>query len=382
MVKKSRFFMFLLLFCALSLGASAGRAEEDIQKKIDQTKKKLTQTKVKEKSVLGKLLSNQKELDKVSTNLSKLTSRVGDAERRIKSTKSELGKAEEDLVEVRSEISGEEEVLNQRLVAIYKYGYQSYLEVLFQAKNFGEFITRFELVGNFVNNDLQLLKKLQGQLAEIEDKKKLISEKQSELEQEKKVYSRLHLQTKSLQQKWLEKVADQQEELAAIQNDRRKLEAALDELERLSKSMESQIRDIQNKNRGNGIVGTGQMIWPVSGRVTSYFGYRMHPILKKRKYHSGIDIAAPSGTPIIAADTGEIIFCGSNGGYGKMITIDHGNGISTVYAHCSALLVELNQKVEKGQRIALVGSTGLSTGPHCHFEVRKNGVPFDPMSQL
>lgn len=383
MGKKTTFFSILLVisFC-LGFGSMPGYAEDDIQKKIDQKQKQLNQIKQKEKSVLKGLLSTQKELDKISTNLNRLNSQVGATEKRINLVQNELTQAERELNNVQNEISGQREVLNRRLVAIYKYGYQSYLEILFQSKNFGEFITRFELIGTLVHNDLSMLKTLQHQMNQIAEKKKVIAEKQMELQREKKIYTKLQNQTKDQHSLWASRIKMQRQELAAIQNDRKKLEEALDELERTSREMESQIRNLQNNNREK--LGTGSMVWPLTirGRISSYFGYRTHPILKKRKYHSGIDIAAPRGTPILAADDGIVIFSSTNGGYGKMVTLDHGAGISTVYAHCDVLLVSVKQKVTKGQRIALVGTTGLSTGPHLHFEVRKNGTPNDPLSYL
>jgi len=386
MEKKSAFFSILLgISLCLGLTHVPGYAADntnDIQKKIVQKQKQLNQIKLKEKSVLKDLLSTQKELDKISTNLNRLNSQVGATEKRIAMVQNELNQAEKELNEIQNEISSQREVLNQRLVAIYKYGYQSYLEILFKSKDFAEFITRFELIGNFVHRDLTMLKTLQQQMRQIAAKKKEIAEKQMELQREKKIYTKLQNQTKDQHNLWASRVKLQRQQLAAIQNDRKKLEEALDELERTSREMEAKIRNLQNNSRER--LGTGSMTWPltIKGRISSYFGYRVHPILKKKKYHSGVDIAAPRGTPILAADDGIVIFSSTNGGYGKMVTIDHGAGISTVYAHCDVLLVSVNQKVTKGQRIALVGTTGLSTGPHLHFEVRKNGTPTDPLSYL
>ncbi|HBF38949.1 MAG TPA: peptidase M23, partial [Firmicutes bacterium] len=132
------------------------------------------------------------------------------------------------------------------------------------------------------------------------------------------------------------------------------------------------------------ILGSGKMIWPVTGpiRITSPFGWRYHPILRTKKYHNGEDIAVSSGTPVHAADSGVVVVSGWEDGYGNYVAIDHGNGISTGYGHNSRLLVHQGERVTKGQIIAYSGSTGLSTGPHVHFEVRKNGVPIDPLPFL
>ena len=120
--------------------------------------------------------------------------------------------------------------------------------------------------------------------------------------------------------------------------------------------------------------GTGRFIWPVSGKdnITLW--------QERREYHTGVDIGAPTGTPVKAADSGIVIFAGSSGNYGKLVKIDHGNGFTTYYAHNSKILVSKSEKVEKGQTIALVGRTGRTSGSHLHFEVRKNGTAMDPMS--
>ena len=124
------------------------------------------------------------------------------------------------------------------------------------------------------------------------------------------------------------------------------------------------------------------MSFPTAGRITSRFGSRIHPVLGYRRFHAGVDFGAPHGTRITAADSGKVIFSGWYGGYGNSVIVDHGGGLTTLYAHASRLTVSEGQSVVKGQAIAAVGSTGLSTGPHLHFEVRRNGNPVDPMGFL
>lgn len=381
MFRKVKLIIMLLLIAFITVNSIGwGITEEELEDKIDQTKKKLTQTKIKEHSVLGRLNRSQRELDKISNNLQRLSSRIGATEKNIEFIKYKMQNTEGELKRLESEITKQQKVLSERILAIYKYGYQSYLEVLFEAKDFGEFLTRFEMVKRFVMTDIHNINTLRDQQNQIIQKKEEIAQQKQELEKQKILYTRLQNQNKYEQSRYLSTIQSSQAELARIQNDRRLLEKALDELESLSKSMESQIRDLQTKNKT--ALGSGKYIWPVSGDITSYFGNRMHPILKKRKFHSGIDIAAVLGTPIAASDYGVVIFSGRNGGYGLMITLDHGAGISTVYAHCSSLLVKVGETVSKGQIIAKVGSTGLSTGPHLHFEVRKDGVPVNPLNYI
>ncbi len=381
MIKQNKLLIWLILIIFMgTTTVGYGASRDEIQTRIDQTKKKLSETKRREKSVLGSLLKTQQELDEISVNLNRISSTLGNTKRRIEVIKKQLVDAQSQLENLKKEIGGREGVLDRRLIAIYKYGYQSSLEVLFSSRSFAEFINRFEMIGSFIKDDLRMLQTLQRQQDFIAKKQEEIAEKKDELEIQKNAYTQLQIQNKQQQNRQLTVIQTKQHELSILQNDRKDLEDALDELEQTSKELEAQIRNYQNQNQI--ALGTGKYIWPVRGRITSYFGYRYHPILKKRKYHSGIDISSPYGSLILAADSGVVVFAGLNGGYGKMIIIDHGSEISTVYGHCSLLQVDQGQSVTKGQTIALVGSTGLSTGPHLHFEVRKNGVPGDPLHYL
>lgn len=382
MIRPARFAAVLLLVMLVGGTVGFGASKDEIQSRIDQTKKKLSETKRREKTVLKSLLRTQKELEDINDDLTKLNYGLSKTERNMAITENQLNSAQSDLQRIKIEIGGREGVLDQRLIAIYKYGYQSSLEILFNSRNFAEFIDRFEMVSEYVRGDVHILKTLHMQQNLITKKQAEITTKKQELEIQRNAYSRLQVQTKQQQKRRIAVVENRQRELTVLKNDRKVLEESLDELERISKEMEAQIRDFQNKNRVS--LGSGKYIWPLQtkGRITSYFGYRFHPILRKRKYHSGVDMSAPSGLSILAADSGVAVFVGWNNGYGKMVILDHGSNFSTVYGHCSIIQVSQGQTVTKGQTIAQVGSTGLSTGPHLHFEIRKKGVPMDPLVYL
>lgn len=143
-----------------------------------------------------------------------------------------------------------------------------------------------------------------------------------------------------------------------------------------------QSRMQQNSGSDQIVHGSGTFIWPCNGPITSPFGYRTHPIFGTTIYHSGIDIGVDYNTPIHAADGGTVILAGWCGGYGNAVIIDHGNGLQTLYGHNTSVAVSEGQTVSQGQVIAYSGSTGYSTGPHCHFEVRRNGEAVDPMGYL
>lgn len=139
------------------------------------------------------------------------------------------------------------------------------------------------------------------------------------------------------------------------------------------------VRTFSLKTTPAGMASSVNLIKPLAlGRITSSFGSRFHPTLKIKKYHAGIDIAAPIGTPIRCCSSGKVTFSGWKSGYGEVVIVDHGNGLQTFYAHCSKLEVKIGQVVTSGQRIALVGKTGRATGSHLHFEIRRNGVALNP----
>ena len=169
-----------------------------------------------------------------------------------------------------------------------------------------------------------------------------------------------------------------------IENDKHQLELALRAMEQESNRIEKKIQAYLRSQKGKSYYYSGPQIkgklpLPVSGRISSKFGMRFHPIRKRTKLHTGVDIAAPTGTPIRASAAGVVISAGWAGAYGNAVILQHGGGISTLYGHCSRVLVKKGQKVSKGQVIAKVGSTGYSTGPHCHFEKRVNGKPVNPL---
>jgi len=166
--------------------------------------------------------------------------------------------------------------------------------------------------------------------------------------------------------------------LGQLRNERDDLQEELAAMERESSNIESQIRAYMATSGGKVTPHVGGFLLPVNGRFSSPYGYRVHPISHSRKLHTGQDIAAPSGTPIKAAGSGVVISAGWRNGYGNTVIIDHGGGKSTLYGHCSRLFVSSGQRVSMGQHIAAVGSTGYSTGPHLHFEVRINGSPVNP----
>lgn len=375
--------LFLSFFSAVFLkGPTAVGSMQDLEainNQIADTKEEITKKKRQEKSALNSLTKAQRELDRIERDLEYLNAKIRTAERNISQLEEEMVVIERERQALERQILSRQELLSQRLVSAYKYGFTGYLEALASSRGFADFISKFEALSYFLRNDLTLLSEVEATKEEIMAKQKEYELKKESLQDRRNNYYELKAQAAKNQKQKVVLISRTKKELQVIQSDREKLEAALDELEQTSKEIEEQIK---RKQQSGEVLGTGRMIWPVKGRISSNFGWRMHPILKKRKFHSGLDLAVASGTGVMAADSGRVLVSGWNGGYGYFIAIDHGNGISTAYGHNSRLLVNEGDIVTKGQTIALSGSTGLSTGPHLHFEVRKDGKPVNPIPFL
>ncbi|MEB3337890.1 MAG: peptidoglycan DD-metalloendopeptidase family protein [Leptolyngbyaceae bacterium] len=265
--------------------------------------------------------------------------------------------------------------------------------VLLQSQNFNQFLDRRHQLKLVYQADRQILEELKAEAEEIQ-RQKLQVEKQR---------NQIALLTQQLLAKKAEYQAQaqsQQQLINRLRTDRTALEAAEAQLARDSQDLGALIQQrvaeqrakeaaeaaarARNRNSSPSVVvrGTGQMSYPSDGPITSGFGWRTHPILGTQRFHAGVDFGADHGSAIRAADTGIVIVAGWYGGYGYAVVIDHGNGITTLYGHASALYVSEGQAVQRGQAIAAIGSTGLSTGPHLHFEVRQDGEPVDPMGYL
>lgn len=249
--------------------------------------------------------------------------------------------------------------------------------VLLQSQNLNEFLDRRRQLRLIYQNDRQALLSLQT------DAERLNQQRQ-QVDQQKNQIALLKQQLLAQKSNVEEQLAFQRESVDRLKSDRRALQAAESQLEQDSLAIASMIQQRMGGQGGISLVirGTGQLMMPCVAEVTSSFGWRMHPILGYQRFHSGIDFGADYGTLIQAADSGTVIFAGWYGGYGNAVIIDHGNGLTTLYAHTSEFYVVEGQGVQRGQAIAAIGSTGLSTGPHLHFEVRRDGEPVDPIAYL
>jgi murein DD-endopeptidase MepM/ murein hydrolase activator NlpD len=310
--------------------------------------------------------------------IQQLTNQVSAAEIDLEKKENSYAEAREDVTAIKKEVEnkqeeleGRQETLRKRVRSIYEEGQVSYLEVLFQSTDISDFLSRIEYLGCLVENDQNILGDIRVQKQELDEKKEQLIAKMNEAQ---KLKEQADAAKKNLAS------AKSKKEIALAENkkDQEAMLIQIEKLEKDSKALESKIRELQKNNKGiNGSIS----VWPTPGYqyITSTYGYRTHPITRKKSLHTGVDIGAPYGAKIISAGTGVVIYSGWYGAYGNAVIIDHGNGLSTLYGHMSSRAVATNKEVVPGQTIGYVGSTGWSTGPHLHFEVRKDGVPTNPM---
>lgn len=369
----------LLLGAALALGSLLpGWASEledrkrelnEVNRMIEVRKQQIQENKRRQRNVLEELDRLDRDIDRVEQELQALNGQIAALERAIDAARQELQKAEEDLEERTA-------ILHQRLRDIYTEGQVSYLEVLLQATSLGDFLTRFDLMQRIAEQDIKLMKELAAERDRIEQRKKDLEARQERL-------TLLREQTRVKQSYLTARSEEKKGVLNQLESEREAYERALDELEATSRRLAQIIQQLQAKEPSPRR-GTGRFIWPVPGysTVTSGYGMRFHPILRQSRMHTGIDIAAPTGAAVVASDDGTVIYTGWLGGYGQVVVVDHGGGYSTLYAHLSRIAAGNGSQVRQGETIGYVGSTGWSTGPHLHFEVRVNGEPQNPSGYL
>jgi murein DD-endopeptidase MepM/ murein hydrolase activator NlpD len=353
-------------------GASYAKSETDLKKDLKEAKQGIQEAKNDYQEKRAKEAAIKKKIVGLEANIKRAEKELKAIEKDISTNNDKIVKITEDVERLEGEVGVQNDDLNSRLRLMYLSGNSSVFEVLLGSENITDFLANLDMIQKIHAQDVAVLDDLNRKLDEVERKKK-------ELED---VKAALTEQEEAQKKKQAQLAADKKELSAAQKQAHADTLKAWDEIEDTqaeSARLEKELRNLQSQRT----YGGGKMGWPVSGRVTSEYGYRVHPISHKKKMHAGIDISAPTGTPVHAASDGVVISAGWNGGgYGNLVLIDHGSGVVTAYAHNSSISCGPGQSVKRGDVIAKVGSTGYSTGPHCHFEVRVNGAPKNPRGWL
>lgn len=365
--------LILLTISSLTVSANSNTSKEaeelqkqinSVSKKLEQAQKDIKKNETQQKSVFAEIQRLELLIEKTELEIQLLNKDIDATEKKIVVTTEELHEAEEN-IEVKKDLFA------SRLNTMYKSGNVGYLEVMLSSKSFSELLSNLDMVKLIVKHDVDLLKYLQIERDKIDDKK-------AQLENQRAQLVALKGDAEGKRKDIIANRGSQERLRKELVADKAELEKQLTAFEEQIKNSVNELRRLQSANTD--YIG-GEMQWPVKGytRISSPYGYRTHPITKRREFHTGIDVPAPTGTEIVAANHGTVKHSDNLGGYGKVIIIDHGGGVMTLYAHNSKLVVKVGEEVVKGQKIAEAGSTGMSTGPHLHFEVRKDGSYVDPI---
>ncbi|MBQ3408876.1 MAG: peptidoglycan DD-metalloendopeptidase family protein [Clostridia bacterium] len=346
-----------------------------------------------------------KELDSALQEVSEITDSIDNVETEIDTLAEKIEGLNVSISEKEADLKEKETLLDERLTVTYmNEGTNPYMEALFSG-GIVNFVSNYDMIKQIAEYDTNLINEvkevkstLESEKQEAEDSK---IEKEKKNEELKSLKSKKQEKVNSLtdEQKEIQAKADeydsqmklmQKKEKEAVAAEKAAVEAAKKaaaaKTTNSSSNSSSGSSSSSSSSSTSSVSSSGKFLWPVpsSSYVSSNWGYRIHPIYGTKKLHAGMDIAASTGANIVAAESGTVILSswGYNGGYGNYIIISHGNGYTTRYAHCSNLYVKVGDTVSRGQVIAAVGSTGASTGPHCHFEVRINGESKNPVNYL
>lgn len=379
-MRKKRFAAALLAGVMLASNtAYAAKSVSDLKKELEQKQKESQQLK---KQIEEKKNDKNAALDNIA-NLDKQISGVQDdideVQVVIDDKQKEINEANIRIEGLNKDIEKTKEKLKARMKVMYEYGNMSYLEIIMESKGFSDLFTRIEAVQAIVRHDNGVMDDYAAQVEELQSAKQVVETEQAEQIEVKNILKG--------KQSELEQLRSQKNKVVQeLNSDITQLEVAEKQKEKDMNSMQAEINKALAASSSSKVVykGNGKFGWPsaASTRVTSNFGYRVHPISGVKKLHRGIDIGAAAGTDVLAAEAGVVLTAGSNKSYGNYVTINHGGGYVTLYAHNSKLLVKAGQTVTRGQVIAKCGSTGNSTGPHIHFEVQLNGGLVNPLKYL
>lgn len=355
---------------------AVGSAAQDIQGQLDSRQAQLEQAESQAGVLSTEIERYSSEIAQLQGEVAALRNREALVQEELEQKQAELDREREHLEVLRARLSRSVDVLEERLVAIYKSDNPDVLTVILESDGFSDLLERYEYLNRIEEQDSEIIARVRLLRNETKDAVQRIREARDAIAAKKRELTRTRISLEA-----------REAQLSAVQADK---QAALESVNANIEKLEGDVSDLQGEieqqlqaSSGTGAVPAGPIrgassgfIWPVNGPVVSGFGMRWG------RMHEGIDIAVPSGTPIRAAKAGSVTLAAPTGGYGNYTCIDHGGGLSTCYAHQSSFAVSSGQSVGQGEVIGTVGCTGSCFGDHLHFEVRVNGAAVDPLGYL
>lgn len=357
----------------------AQKQKASLQSGLSDVKKMVADLEASKKNLKDYVVKLDADLNAIEEKIAELKGMINDKEE-------EIEKTEEALDEAVATADNQYASMKKRIQFMYEQGQTFYLDLLFSSGSFGEMLNKSDSMESVMAYDRKMLEEYKATVAEI-------GELKEELEAEKIVLDAAKEAVEQEQAAVNELIATKEQEIKVYEADISNKSAVVKEYEAeiaeqnatiaaLEKAVAEEKKRLEQANRIT--YDGGKFKWPAPSytRISDDYGNRIHPILKTQQFHNGIDMAAPSGSPILAAYDGEVVAADYSGSMGNYIMIDHGDGLYTIYMHASALYVSKGQTVGRGDKIAAVGSTGRSTGPHLHFSVRLNGSYVSPWNYL
>lgn len=362
----------LLVIIIVGTSVKAIKSSELEQKRIE-LKEKISEAGKNIENINVELTENLEVINKLDEEIYNYEEQIEIISQNLENIEKQIIEAEEYLETIEDRYEHQKEVLETRLVAWYEAGPTRYLDVLLNSKSIVDFITNYYLIAEVAEYDKELLDNIEKEKQQIEKIEQSLTASKANLKEIKSEQKKIAISlenSKVVRNSYINKLTEEEvtikEEIDLYQE-----ELDLVELEILLAALE--------QNGNTKYVG-GTFAWPAPGyyTITSPYGMRLHPVLKSYRTHTGMDIGAPLGSYAIAANDGIVTKSTYSYSYGNMIMIDHGGGVTTLYAHGSELIAQVGDVVKRGDAIMKVGSTGWSTGPHLHFEIRINGQTIDP----
>ena len=410
MSRKKRFFIRLLCgFCAVLLFAGsrsmvtfADEVDEieanikEKQEEIDAANKKkkelqssLTEVKKIKESLETARSDLQAYVTELDQNLADVEAKIAELKELIAEKEAEILQTTEDLADAEEKEETQYEAMKDRIKFLYEKGDTYYLELLFSSNGFSDFVNKKDYIEilseydtNLFNEYVKNRELIEVCKAELEAEEALLEEAKAKVDEEQANLEELISTKESEINRYSGDIKNKEKAIAEYEAD---IALENDTIKALEAALAEERKKLLAQNGSEKIIYDGGMFkWPAPSytRISSDFGWRIHPTLGVEKFHNGVDMAAPGGSPILAAYDGEVIASGYNSSMGNYIMINHGGGLITIYMHASALYVSQGTMVARGEKIAAVGTTGRSTGNHLHFGVRLNGEYVSPWNYL